>query len=337
MKKHIVSVTVAGTNISAALSPVLLDLSVTDKAGATSDTASITVDDRDGQIIFPKIRAEVTIALGWSGGTVRQVFSGYVDGVKSSCSRSGGRTLSITAKGADAASKIKQGQQRHFDDKTVEDILKAAGEAAGVSQIDVDPDLASEVITYLDMRDESFIHLGQRLARMVGGSFRVQGQKATMAKRAKVYEASITAAAGDNLHSWDITPAIGRGTYKAARARAYDPDAAEVVEEEAETETADGEATIARREFEADIDAAYQACKADAAAATEAAGGGSITIEGDPNAVPDGLVVLSGARPGVNGTYRIKQVTHNVSRSSGYVTTLEVAQPQGEAGTDSRA
>ena len=162
-KRALFMVTVAGTNITTTLMPVLISLTVSDKVGTHSDTASLKIDDTDGRIILPQIGATVVVALGWEGEGVRIVFTGTVDEVRSSGSRGGGRTLSITAKGMDTTKKPKEGQQRHFDDSTVEDILSQAGKTAGVTEIEIDPSLASISRKYFEMRDESFIHMGERL------------------------------------------------------------------------------------------------------------------------------------------------------------------------------
>ena len=60
-------VTVAGTNITTTLMPVLISLTVSDKVGTHSDTASLEVDDTEGRIILPQIGAPVIVALGWEG------------------------------------------------------------------------------------------------------------------------------------------------------------------------------------------------------------------------------------------------------------------------------
>ena len=181
-KRAVFMVTVAGTNITAPLIPVLISLTISDKVGTHSDTATLDIDDTDGRIILPELGAAVVVALGWEGSGVRIVFLGTVDEVKSSGSRNG-RTISISAKGVDTTGKPKEAQQRHFDERTVEDILKEAGSFAGITEIEVDPSLASIRRTYFEMRDESFIHMGERLAREIGGNFRIQGTKAMMSKR----------------------------------------------------------------------------------------------------------------------------------------------------------
>jgi phage protein D len=50
----------------------------------------------------------------------------------------------------------------------------------------------------------------------------------------------------------------------------------------------------------------------------------------------EGTLVLSGARPGIDGSYRIVSVTHKETRSGGATTSLELKQPTGGAGNDGR-
>lgn len=329
-KRAVYMVTVAGTNITGTLQPILLSLSVSDKVGTHSDTANIDVDDTEGRIVLPQIGAPVVVALGWEEEGVRVVFTGTVDEVKSSGSRGSGRTLSITAKGMDTTKKPKEAQQRHFDDKTVKDILTEAGKSAGVTEVEIDPGLASLTRKYFDMRDESFIHAGERLAREVGGNFRVVGTKAIMSKRGGSYTAAVVAAWGSNLHSWDISPALGRTQFNKLRARWYDPKRAEWLDKE-EQSSLSVDARHDHRYSKFDENEASQQTGSDKATSERDAGEGSVTIEGNTEAIPDGLCIVRGARPGVDGAYRIDSVTHTYSRGGGFVTQLSLKQP-GEGG-----
>ncbi|MCA3573353.1 MAG: late control protein [Aestuariivirga sp.] len=332
-KRAMFMVTVAGTNITTTLMPVLISLTVSDNVGTHSDTASLEIDDTDGRIVLPRLGAPVIVALGWEGEGARIVFTGTVDEVRSSGSRGSGRTLSISAKGMDTTKKPKEAQQRHFDDSTVEDILKQAGQAAGVTEIDVDPSLASISRKYFEMRDESFIHMGERLAREIGGNFRIQGTKAIMSKRGGTYTSAVVAAWGRNLHGWDISPALGRAQYSKARARWYDSRKAEWQDKE-ESTSLSVDARHDHRYAKPDEDEATQQTASDRATSERDAGEGSVTIEGDTAAIPDGLCIVTGARLGVDGPYRIESVTHSYSRGGGFVTQLSLKQPRrGASGT----
>ena len=327
-KQAIFDVAVNGSSIAAVLDPILTSISVSDQAGTHGDTANIELDDAGGQIAMPKPGAKITVSLGWIGAGLREVFSGTVDEVRSVGSRGGGMALSITAKGFDTTGKAKEGQERHFDDKTVEEIVSSAASTAGL-KVEVDPQIAPIVIPYIEMRGESLLHFGQRLARMVGASFRVQGDRAVVARRASDYTPEVTASWGVNLHSWNITPFIGRTRYKKAKAKYYDKATGKTETVETTVDpNALTDAEFYRRELAADKPSAERAVKADAAVINEKGGAGSVTIEGAPDAVPDGLCRLVGARPGIDGAYRIKGVTHSYTRGGGYTTTLDLAHPE---------
>lgn len=335
----ICSVIIGGVDVSARFSPFLISLSVSDKAGASSDTASLELDDKDGQLVMPAPKASVVIKLGWQGGGVGVVFEGVVDEVQASGSRSG-RTLSISAKGMDTRDKAKQGQRRHFDDKTIDAAMKEAGQFAGIT-VKVDPAFASIVRPYLALDDESFVAFGERMARELGGTFKIVGDKAILAKRNGGKNPSgnalptVQAAWGDNLHDYSITPILGRPVEKQTLSRWFDPKAAAWQKELADTGTDGGETIKPGRYSEADKGRAKEQAGSDAAESDRKSGEGSITIEGNISAQPEGLCILSGCRPGVDGTYRIESVDHEYSRS-GFTTKLELRQPKGAAGKDNR-
>jgi phage protein D len=242
-------------------------------------------------------------------------------------------TASI-AKGFDATGAAKGQQRRHWDDKTVKTILQDAAKDAGIEAVSVDPALAAKVIDYFSMMDESFLAMGRRLAKEVGGHFRVEGEKAVMSKRGASYAPVVTASWGGNLHTWDIRPTSSRDLYGKVKAPWYDKKAAkwEAVEVETGLEST---AVLTLRETSATKEEAQRRADARAETVKQSAGEGSVTIEGDTGAVPDGLCLVTGTRPGIDGTYRIASVSHSYSRS-GFMTDIQLSQPQGGAGKDSR-
>jgi phage protein D len=65
-------------------------------------------------------------------------------------------------------------------------------------------------------------------------------------------------------------------------------------------------------------------------------GEGSATVTLMPGARVEGALIVKGARPGIDGPYRIAGVTHRLDRSGGAVTELELKQPGSGVGTDKR-
>jgi len=338
--RAVYEVTVGGQNITATLNPILLRLSVSDRAGQASDSASIEIDDTNGAVILPPPGKPVIIKLGWEGSGVGVVFEGVVDEVRASGGRSGGRTLSISAKGMDTREKAKQGQRRHFDDTMIGDALKKAGKAAGIS-VTVDSELASIMRPYIALDDESFVAFGERIAREVGGTFKIVDKKAVLAKRNAGKSGggaslpTVRAVWGENLHDYDISPTLGRPVEKETLSRWFDPKAAKWELERADTETEGGITTKPARFSEPDKKRAKEQSTSDAAESDRKSGEGSVTIEGNIGAQPEGLCIVSGCRSGVDGSYRIEGVNHELSRG-GFTTSLELRQPKGTAGKDTR-
>ena len=58
-KRAVFMVTVAGTDITPPLLPVLISLTVSDRVGTHADTATLDIDDTDGRIILPQLGAPV--------------------------------------------------------------------------------------------------------------------------------------------------------------------------------------------------------------------------------------------------------------------------------------
>lgn len=336
------SISVGGQDISSILAPILISLTVTDKSGTSSDTCSIEIDDTDGRVVMPATGAEIVVVLGRIGGTIREVFRGKVDEVRS---RGGARTLSISAKGADSNGKAKQPQSRHMDNKTLEQALQEAGRAAGITDIRVDQQLRSLQRPYWAMDAESFMHFGERLAREVGGVFKISGARAVMARRGSGQSPSgqslpsITATWGENLLDWDISPKLGRSQYRETRARYYNPQTASWQDVRVQVPTEGAEAQSTHRHTRANRGEAQSQAQNDSASADANKGGGSVTIDGDASAMPEGTCQVQGARPGIDGAYRIESVEHNLAggSSGGFTTKLTLKQPSGGAGRDRRS
>ncbi len=340
VKRVVYQVRVAGQDISSRLRPLLTELKISDHEGTHSDTASITVDDRDAVIRFPKTGDRMSVSLGWEGEGMAVVFVGTVDEVSSNGSRGGGRELTIAAKGVDTQSKAKEPQQLHIDNVTVKAALEKASKIAGITAVKVDQAFASIIRPWWGLHDESFLHFGERVARELGGIFKIRGTEALLAVKnggsvSGAAMPTITAAYAVNLIRWDMTPAIGRPRHRRVRTSYYDPKEAKWKTKEVDVRDENVEPTASGRFSRADEGEAEGAAKNGAKEAERQKGGGTVEIDGNASAQPGGTCILTGARPGIDGTYRIKSVDHSYSRS-GWTTNLELTLPTGEAGKDGR-
>lgn len=325
------SVVLNGSDISGGLRPHLISISVTDKDGTAGDTLSITVDDAGGQFRMPDEGARISAAINGI-----RVFEGTVDKVRSQGSRGAGLVLSITAKGYDTKGKAKEPQALHKDDATLEEFLGAVAKEAGYSLV-IDPELGAVSRDYWAADNESFLHVGQKLAREMNATFKLRGDKAVFAARGRDALPGISATYGKNLVSWDIAPLSGRGLYASSKARYLDRDKAAFGEEETDFGvTRPTQAANIIRTAVKDKNQAKQVGKARKGEAEREGGEGSAVIDINPAAQAEAVITLAGTRPGIDGTYRMVTVTHSGSRSSGNSTSLELRQPSGGAGTDNR-
>lgn len=333
-------VTIDGRDVSSAMRPFLHSITVSDKDGTSSDTCNLIFDDTGGQCLLPKPGAKVVVRLQ---GAV--VFQGVVDTTPWTMTRGGGRILEVTAKGVDTRGKAKESQRWHLDDSTLQDALTKAGKAAGITSVTVDPELGSIERPYWSPDGMSFLAWGQKLAKEHGATFKVRGEKAVFAKRGTGVTATgssmptITASIPGNVISVSIDPSKGRPKFKKTKVRYFDRPSASYKEKELDIETGDDtvEAENSRITTAADETEADSMTKGRKSDSERDAGGGTIEVDLAEEAQAEGTLILTGARPGIDGTYRIAGVTHKATRSGGATTTIDLKQPTGGAGTDSRA
>ena len=228
-------ITIDGEDVSSNFAPVLLEMTIEFTEGGKSDRLELKLDDTDGQIVLPRIGADI-VALLYSlddGSAVQ--FVGKTDEPKSSGARGAGMSLSITAHAADLLGEGKHKKHQHKDGGSFKDAATAFA-PSGMSVM-MDDDVGAVARDYWAMSNESFFSWGARLAQEVGAIFKVQGTTAIFASRNGTSSVSGQALAplevtwGDNLISWDMTPVVARAEYENAKVRWYDPKQAQWNEE----------------------------------------------------------------------------------------------------------
>ena len=336
-------VSVNGDDVTAGLSPYVTSIRIRDAAGLASDTATVDVEDSYGQLQLPQAGASISIGLGWAGGAALVMFEGVVDDIGSTGGRGQGRMLSIPATSADTRGPLKDKAEKHKDDASFGDVATEWGQAAGLSEVAVHPDLAAIQRPWWGMQGESYLAWGARHARELDATFKVMGPRAVFVPRSQGQSAggkplqAIRAAWGENLISWSLKPVLGRPSYGKFRVRWFDQAEAKWKTEEVEAEDADVPAVATDRVAAVSQAEAGKRAGSRRTQAAREGGGGTVTIDGEPAAQAEAECEVSGARPGIDGTYRIDVVEHSYSRSGGFTTTLTLKQPAGEAGNDTRS
>jgi hypothetical protein len=337
-EKTLFKVIIGGRDVSNAMAPIVESISVHDGTDNEADTASLTLSDEGGLTVMSRKRDPVAVSLGRTGEGMGLVFQGFVDEVRSKGNRSKGRTLSIECKSVDLGGNAKETKEKHWEDKNLQQILDDAFSATGIS-VKVSPELASIVREYEAMDSEDPLTFAARLAKEVGGTFKMMGPQAVLVKRNS--GSGIDGSAlqtfdvkwGVNLIDWDISPIISRAEFGSFNNRWFDFAKNKFVEE---TEKGTGAAKHRRSNVEPGQSLAKQRATADKIDADRKGGEGTVVTKGSFLAQAEGRCKLQGIREAVDGVYVISAVDHEASRDQGYECTLEVKQPQDGAGKDSR-
>lgn len=147
----------------------------------------------------------------------------------------------------------------------------------------------------------------------------------------------VSAIYGENIINWQIRPVQNRPRYNRSVVRWYDFKEADWKRETVQIMDQTARVPLVDTRKFADKDRAKDRAESNAEEVKRGKGGGSITIDGEPNAVAQALCIVGGIRGGIDGMYRITSATHNFSRDEGWTTMLDLEQPQGDAGSDNRA
>lgn len=316
-------------------------ITINDVDGA-SDTASVTLDDTDGIIYLPQKNDLVTIEMGRSEAEALEIFKGKVSKVSSTGGPSG-RLITVTLDAGDLSGRSKEPMQKSWRKKTIKHILTDAAKEKGLQPTRIDEAIGS-IIREDEVADgESFLELAKRLADETGGKFKMFDDVPVIVSANSGLSASgkplvpveiVWSDQKNNLKSWSIEPRESRYAHSEFITEYFDHatgDFGKVTEKGSEH----GKAKAQRMGSRATKEEAQAAVKAEKEAADRAAGSGSITCDGNPAIFAGGRIKLIGARPGVDGIYRVKSCSHTIN-GSGYVTSLQVELPQGGAGVDDR-
>lgn len=334
MSHPIVEMTVDGQPVAGAFYERLVSLTVTDKEGVSSDTFSAELNDGPPDFLrLPRTGAIVDIRLGYRETGVASVGTFTVDKVEAKCLP---YSLSISGKAADLRKgKLKENQERHWDKKTVKDIVSEIAGESGLSA-SVDSEIGDHEYEWFAQQDEDNIFFLERLARRHNALFSIKNGKLIFAKKGSGQSAS-----GVSTGSVFVTPARiiqgscqfeanDRTKYKKVVAYYQDRDKAERVEVEADAD-AEGDSVFRITEPYMDAAEADKAAQSKAKDLERGKGSASVTVVGDTSIIAGAPLIFQGVRPGLDGVpYVIDTVTHEYSKG-GFTTKIDAKLYDGKS------
>ena len=163
MTRHLApayQVLVDGQDISAAIRPRLIGLSLADNRGFEVDTIEISLDDTDGKLALPRRGAILQALIGWQGSALVDKGTYTIDEVEHSGAPD---VLTIRGKSANLRGDMNKLRERSWHDVTLGDIVSQL--ATRYSLIpSVGESLSAQALDHIDQTNESDLAFLTRLA-----------------------------------------------------------------------------------------------------------------------------------------------------------------------------
>jgi phage protein D len=324
MKTPRAEISVNGRPVASLFNERLISVIIVDKEGVTSDTISCDLNDRNPFASIPRKGDIIEASLGYLETGVA-FFGSYT--VEDPEIRFLPYTMTVNGRGANMRDALKQRRARHWDQKTVKDIISQIASENGLSPV-IDDEVSGYAYEWFGQQDESDLHVVERLARRHNALFSVKDGKLIFAKKGS----------GKSASGKDLTPVIAspanivqgtgrvsfahRNKFKRVKARIYDHNKAKQVEIEAESDE-EGTADYTIPEPFADEGEARTAAQAKAKDLKSETIRTSVTVFGDPTIRAGAPFRYVGVRPELDEiTFIIETATHRLSKN-GYTTDIE--------------
>lgn len=339
MKTPIAEIKVNGQAVASIFNERLISVTITDKEGVTSDTISCDLNDGLPFAKIPRKGDIITASLGYKETGMAYFGSFTADDPEVRCLPYG---MSINGKGANVRDQAKQHRSRHWDQKTVKDIVSEIAGENSLSPV-IDGEVGAHLYEWFGQQDESDLHVVERLARRHGALFSVKDGKLIFSKKGSGKSAGgsaltpVVATKADIIEGTCRTTFAHRNKFKKVKARHQDRKLAKPTEVEEDSDD-EGTATYTLPEPYADEAEAKKAAKAKAKDLKSETIRTSVDLFGDPSIRAGAPFSYAGVRPELDGLeFIIETATHKLSKS-GYTTSIEAKlKPEASSASTSTA
>ncbi|WP_444902565.1 contractile injection system protein, VgrG/Pvc8 family [Microbulbifer sp. SSSA007] len=292
-----------------------------DKAGQTSDTFSVILDDTEGRLAIPRKGVLISAQLGY-GNDLQMLPRFVVDEIELSGPL---RQMTITARGSNFRDKLKTHKSRSWDNLTLKELITEICKDNRLTPV-VAESLAKHKFQHLDQTNESDMNLLTRLALEMQAIAKlvedrlifVPVDEAKSASGKKLLEMQINS---DTCENWRFT-LPDRNLYSGVEARWHDPLTA--------TEQL---VLIGDRSGAVDRLPQLRSGPTDAETAAAArlrnlnrqSGKLSFTLDGNPNLRAKTPLRLSNFHQQIDGVWTVDQATHSIGKNQRYTTQVQAA------------
>lgn len=317
MKTPRAEITVNGKPVASAFNDRLISVTIVDKEGSTSDTISCDLNDGMPFAQIPKKGDEIGAKLGYLETGVADFGTFIADDPEVRCLPYG---MTVNGKGANVRDKAKQRRSRHWDNKTVKQIVEQIAGENGLSP-KVDDEVSSHQYKWFAQQDETDLHVVERLAHRHDALFTIKNKSLIFKKKGEGV-GSVVASPANIVAGSCRTVFAHRHKYKKVKARWQDRNEAKLKEVEEDSDS-EGDATYTIPESFQDEGEAKKAAKAKAKDLKRETMRTSVTLYGDPAIRAGAKFVYAGVRPEIDGVeFIIESAAHKLSKA-GYTVDVE--------------
>jgi phage protein D len=313
-----------GKDITATITPLLLDFEYTDHMEGESDSVSLTLEDAERRwqdAWYPQHGDTLTAQLGYAGAALLPCGDFEVDEIEFEGPPD---TVRIKALAAGIKRSVRTHKGRAYEKTTLEKIAK---DVAQRNKLTLEGKIEPVPIARATQVYETDLTFLKRVSASYGYSFSVRGTKLTFFKRAdlKAQEPTLI------LRRQDVTSFRFRdkvhGIAVKGQASYFDPKTKALKTATAQDPTAQGNAHSAD-DLKLNVRAENeQQAKIKAESALDETNedqtGASVTLPGEPRLTAGVNARLEGFGK-MDGKYTVAQARHSVSRSSGYTTDVDL-------------
>jgi phage protein D len=317
-------VTVDGSPVSGVFFERLIKLSITDREGLSSDVLELEFSDTAPKIGKPRRGAVISVALSNGAGVVPM--GSFV--VNQSTRHVAPDKVTVRAHSSDLTAKMKEKRSKHWDGKTVRQIVEEKAGDHGL-KARVSDAVSGHQYPWLGQRDESDLAFLNRLSQRHGALFTIKNGSLLWLERGTGKTASGDVIPPALIHRGEILKGTGRITEtdvdRFAKVKAYWQDRAGAIRQEVVVDAdpeAKGEHVI--RDPFASQAGAKRAAQAKANEILQGVTTANCAIEGRPALMAGQPFSLIAVAPEADGReFIISMAKHSFSKSGGLRTELE--------------